>query len=583
MFQKGASVSQNEQPLGGPDTASIFAAIGEAAYDWSIAADGLRWSANAGQLFKLAEGEVPASGRAFAQLVDAGGQNRYDAVCRSERADSGQGVPYQIEYCFRPRPDSDVRLWIEDTGRWFAGPDGKPARAQGVVRVINERHAREQQMAFLSRYDGLTGELNRWHLIETLLRDLNEATRMRGSCGFLLVSIENLAWLNEGYGFGVGDEVLSAVAKRLRASMRGADSLGRYSGNKFGIVLQKCTPEELAIAAERLLIGVRAELVQTSRGPVAAGISIGGVTAPRHASTVEEVLARAHDALSTAKAKRQGSFMAYQPSPEREAMRRDSRRATDEIVSALNERRISLAFEPIADAGTRRPAFYESLMRVHRADGSEIPTQQLVTVAERLGLIRLLDHRVFETVVAELAASPDVSLSINVSPASMSDSEWWTGLAARLRLHPGAAQRLIVEITETSAIRDVKETRGFVSRVKDLGCRIAIDDFGAGYTSFRNLRQLGVDIVKIDGSFVQNMLRTPDDKIFVQTLLELAHRLGLQTVAEWVQDEEAAVLLRDWGCNYLQGEWIGRASRDRVWQADLPSPLVADFPTAISA
>jgi EAL domain-containing protein (putative c-di-GMP-specific phosphodiesterase class I) len=298
---------------------------------------------------------------------------------------------------------------------------------------------------------------------------------------------------------------------------------------------------------------------------------------------VEDVLARAHDALSTAKAKRQGSFMAYQPSPEREAMRRDSRRATDEIVSALNERRISLAFEPIADAGTRRPAFYESLMRVHRADGSEIPTQQLVTVAERLGLIRLLDHRVFETVVAELAASPDVSLSINVSPASMSDSEWWTGLAARLRLHPGAAQRLIVEITETSAIRDVKETRGFVSRVKDLGCRIAIDDFGAGYTSFRNLRQLGVDIVKIDGSFVQNMLRTPDDKIFVQTLLELAHRLGLQTVAEWVQDEEAAVLLRDWGCNYLQGEWIGRASRDRVWQADLPSPLVADFPTAISA
>jgi diguanylate cyclase (GGDEF)-like protein len=555
MFQKGPSLSQNDRPqgqtLGGDDSAAIFASVGEAAYEWSVAADTLRWSDN------------------------AGGQNRFDAVCKSVHADRGTGVPYQIEYCFRPAPDSDVRLWIEDTGRWFVGPDGKPARAQGVVRVINERHAREQQTAFLSRYDGLTGELNRWHLIETLLRDLNEATRMRGSCGFLLVSIENLAWLNEGYGFGVGDEVLSAIAKRLRGLMRGADSLGRYSGNKFGIVLKKCTPEELATAAERLLIGVRSELVQTSRGPVAAGVSIGGVTAPRHASTVEEVLARAHDALATVKAKRQGSFMAYQPNPEREAMRRDSRRATDEIVSALNERRISLAYEPVADTKTRVPAFYESLMRVHRADGSEIPTQQLVTVAERLGLIRMLDHRVFESAVAELAASPDISLSINVSPASTTDSEWWTGLASSLRLHPGAAQRLVVEITETAAIHDIKETRGFVSRVKDLGCRIAIDDFGAGYTSFRNLRELGVDIVKIDGSFVHNMMRSADDKIFVQTLLDLSRRLHLKTVAEWVQDEESAALLSEWGCDYLQGDWIGRASRERAWQPKETAVVIA--------
>ncbi len=562
-------MNESQQPqevmLSVPDSAAIFASVGEAAYAWTIGGDTLRWSANASDILKVTGAELPATGRAFAQLIDAGGSNRYDAVCNSLHSDRGQGVPYQIEYCFRPRADSDIRLWIEDTGRWFAGADGKPGEARGVVRVINERHAREQQTTFLSRFDGLTGELNRWHLIETLLRDLNGAMQTRGSCGFLLISIENLAWLNEGYGFGVGDEVLSAVAKRLRGLMRGEDSLGRYSGNKFGVVLKKCTPEELAVAAERLLIGVRSELVETSRGPVAAGISIGGITAPRHASTVEEVLARAHDALAAAKATRQGSFVSYQPNPEREAMRRDSRRATDEIVSALNERRIALAFEPIADAKSRVPAFYESLMRVYRPDGSEIPTQHLVTVAERLGLIRLLDHRVFEAAVAELAAAPNLSLSINVSPASIGDSEWWRGLQAQLRVHPGAAQRLIVEITETAAIHDLRETRGFVSRVKDLGCRIAIDDFGAGYTSFRNLRELGVDIVKIDGSFVRNVIQSSDDRAFVQTLLELAQRLGLKTVAEWVQDEPSAVLLRDWGCDYLQGEWIGRASRDRAW------------------
>src|SRR5690606_34393403 len=138
---------------------------------------------------------------------------------------------------------------------------------------------------------------------------------------------------------------------------------------------------------------------------------------------------------------------------------------------------------------------------------------------------------------------------------------WWTGLGTLLRARSGVAERLIVEITETAAIHDIGETRGFVARVKDLGCRIAIDDFGAGYTSFRNLRELGVDIVKIDGAFVRNLTTSDDDRAFVQTLLELAHRLGLKAVAEWVQDEDAAAMLRNWGCNYLQGALVGLASR----------------------
>ncbi len=126
------------------------------------------------------------------------------------------------------------------------------------------------------------------------------------------------------------------------------------------------------------------------------------------------------------------------------------------------------------------------------------------------------------------------------------------------------AERLILEITETAAIHDMDDARGFVARVKDLGARIAIDDFGAGNTSFRSLRKLGVDIVKIDGAFVQNMMRSEDDRAFVQTMVELAHRLGLQSVAEWVQDEKAAALLAHWGCDYLQGSLVGLAARERL-------------------
>ncbi len=128
-------------------------------------------------------------------------------------------------------------------------------------------------------------------------------------------------------------------------------------------------------------------------------------------------------------------------------------------------------------------------------------------MAERVGLMRMLDYRVLELVVKELAAAPALTASVNVSPASTVDPDWWAGLGALLRANTSAAERLIIEITETAAIQDIDDARGFVTRVKDLGCRIAIDDFGAGNTSFRNLRKLGVDIVKIDGAFVQNIVQ----------------------------------------------------------------------------
>jgi EAL domain-containing protein (putative c-di-GMP-specific phosphodiesterase class I) len=190
----------------------------------------------------------------------------------------------------------------------------------------------------------------------------------------------------------------------------------------------------------------------------------------------------------------------------------------------------------------------------------------IVPVAEKLGLIRLVDHRVLELVVAELAASPAIELSLNISPETTMDPDWWTSIESLMAAHPGVGERLIVEITETVAIQDVDDVRGFVTRLKNFGSRIAIDDFGAGYTSFRNLRKLGVDIVKIDGAFVQNIARIPDDRAFVQTLIDLARRLQIKTVAEWVQDEESAMMLRDWGCDYIQGRLIGLATSERPWQ-----------------
>jgi diguanylate cyclase (GGDEF)-like protein len=542
------------------DTAKILRSTGDVAYEWQLDTDALVWSENTLDALGIDPGEL-ASGRAFARLVDVGGGlSRAEIIQQATRRDSGKGVPYQIQYALKR---GDERIWVEDTGRWYAGPDGKPTYANGIIRAINERHERQRWLEQRAKFDPLTGELNRIYLTEGLGTALDDAVRFRGSCGFMLVAIDHLGHLNEAYGFDVADEVIAQVGKRIRARLRGKDTLGRYSGNKFGVVLASCTPEELSIAAERLLAGVRDEPFYTAAGPMAVTITIGGVNAPRHARTMAEVLARAQDALHVARAKRHGSFIAYAPSVERDALRRQSVRAADEIVAALNQRRIALAYEPVVEAQSRKVAFYECLMRINRGDGTVAQASEIIPVAERVGLVRMLDFRVLELVVGELAATPGMQASVNVSPNSAIDPHWWQGLGALLRANSDAARRLIVEITETAAIHDLDDARGFVTRVKDLGCRIAIDDFGAGYTSFRNLRKLGVDIVKIDGAFVPNIAKSSDDQAFVRTLVDLSRRLGLKSVAEWVQDEDTAALLASWGCDYLQGALIGLARAER--------------------
>ncbi|MGD9924550.1 MAG: putative bifunctional diguanylate cyclase/phosphodiesterase [Pseudorhodoplanes sp.] len=544
------------------DCAAIMQSAGEAAYEWRMDTDSLTWGAGAAALLDLRDTASITTGRGFANLLDPGNaRTRFDAIVHSAGADQGAGVPYQVQYALRSGPRSP-KLWIEDTGRWFAGADGKPHLAHGVIRVINDRHEREQRLAFLSRFDALTGEINRWHLTEQLAHVLQEAAQAQTSCGFLLVAVDNLGRVNEAYGYDVADEVISVIAKRLRSRTRAIDTLGRFSGNKFGIILTNCAPEEIGAAAERFLAIMRDDVVMTTAGPVSVTGTIGGVTVPRHAANIEEVLARAQETLDRAKEKRPGSFLAYRPNPEREAQRRANIRATDKIVTALNERRILLAYEPVVDAQTRDLVFHECLLRIRRVDGSLVPAREIVPVAERLGLARLLDQRVLELAIAEMAAHPQLHASLNVSASSTMDPDWWSRLEALLRLYDTVATRLIVEITETTAIHDIDNARGFVRRVKDFGARIAIDDFGAGYTSFRNLRQLGVDMIKIDGAFVQNLTRSEDDRTFVRTMLDLARGLKLKTVAEWVQDEQSAAILAAWGCDYLQGEHIGLARLD---------------------
>jgi diguanylate cyclase (GGDEF)-like protein len=548
----------------------ILTAVGEVVYEWSIADDTIRWGANVLDVIKVAAIEAIATGRGFAALLDSTNlTSRHDAVLNSTSADRGAGVPYQVQYSLNPGGSgTDKRLWIEDIGRWYAGEGGRPARAHGVLRVINERYEREQRLAFLSRYDELTGYFNRSHLLATLGDAITHAKRFRSCIAFVIVAVDNFRAINEAYGFDIADQVFAAVARRIKSQLREGDAIGRYAGNKLGLVLMDCDETNMHVAAERFHAVVRDEVITTETGSVAVTASIGGVALPRHGRSTNEAMARAQEALHSARLRGNGHFMAYTHSPMRQERRRGNAALSSELVGALNESRLRLAFQPIADIVTREHRFEEGLLRLERPDGVLVPASEFIALSERLGLIRLIDHRVLDLGLEALRAS-DRTISLNLSAETVGDSEWLAHLSGAIARHPELGRRLIFEITESAVIRNVEEAPRFVALLHDLGCRVAIDDFGAGFSSFRNLRGLDVDLVKIDGAFIEDLPKSRDDQVFVRALIELARNFEIETVAEWVADERTAAMLAGWGVDMIQGSLIGLADLKRE-----PQPVV---------
>jgi EAL domain-containing protein (putative c-di-GMP-specific phosphodiesterase class I) len=239
----------------------------------------------------------------------------------------------------------------------------------------------------------------------------------------------------------------------------------------------------------------------------------------------------------------------------------------DEIAAALRENRLTFAYQPIVSASTCMPVHYECLLRLIRPDGSIVQAGQFIPAAEQLGLVRQVDRRALEIAVAELLKFPNIALAVNVSGTIASDRCWLESFVQYVRANESVARRLVVELTETAALNDFEEGTRFISDLRQMGCKVAIDDFGAGFTSFRNLKMLRVDIVKIDGAFVRGLAASRENQIFVRTLVDLAKHFNLETVAEWVGSDEEAKLLETLGVEYFQGYHCGEPSMRPVWQS----------------
>ena len=544
----------------GLDLVGILSAIEETAYTWDLTTDDIEWESNAPEVLRVDGLAQIDRGVEFCHhIAPEHAKRRLEALSGTAEAVNGRGVPYRVQYRFEPLGQrSNVSLWLEDHGRWWPGPAGTPIRARGVIRVINERYIEEQRLLYRNDHDELTGQLNRLRLIEALRAVIARSERVGHPCAFLVASINNLSMINETFGYDVGDEMIAAVARVIRDKLRGGDTIGRYSSNKFGIVLNDCGLGAMRIAADRFIKAVRDTVVHTSACQLSATLSIGGVVLPDQASNVQNALSNALQALDKAKQKRFDCFMPYEPSPIRETVRQRNIAVADGVMAALDEHRMRLVLQPMMRARTHEPALYECLLRMEQPDGSLVSAGEFMVVAEQLGLARLIDRRTLELAIDLLKKHPSLNLSLNVSGLTANDHEW---LAALQNLTGGRRQimeRLTIEITETAAISDLDHSIAFVDTLKEFGCKVAIDDFGAGYTSFKNLKALNIDMVKIDGAFVKNMAESFSDQAFIKTMIELARTFKLETVAEWVGDEHTCSLLADAGVDYLQGFHFGQ-------------------------
>jgi EAL domain-containing protein (putative c-di-GMP-specific phosphodiesterase class I) len=254
----------------------------------------------------------------------------------------------------------------------------------------------------------------------------------------------------------------------------------------------------------------------------------------------------------------------YQVSMQRDRERRGS--AIGALVkAALRQNRLLFAFQPVVCAATGKVDYFECLLRMRDESGNVIPGAGFISPVEQLGLIGHIDRFVLEAAVREVGTVSDVKLGFNVSGLTAGDRPWLRSLIGRLRGRPELARRLVVEITETAALDDIEESARFVDTLRDAGCRVALDDFGAGHTSLRHLQSLAVDIVKIDGSFIRNLADSPENRVFLRHLIGLTKGFGLSTVAECVESAEDAALLRDEGIGYLQGYHIGPPTIERPW------------------
>jgi diguanylate cyclase (GGDEF)-like protein/PAS domain S-box-containing protein len=434
---------------------------------------------------------------------------------------------------------------------------GEPAFT-AFMRDITERQEFEQALQHVADHDLLTDLVNRRRFTQALAERLAEGQSQEPGdpASLLVLDIDHFKHVNDLYGHQAGDECLAEVAARLGARLRDSDVLARIGGDEFAILLPHTAQHDAARLAQQLVDSVRDQPMLVAGHPLRVTISIGVTELPDGLpATLQDVMANADYALYEAKETGRDRVSVISERSEHYSARTAF---SERIRKALREDDFLLYAQPIVALPSRDVAAYELLLRIPGVAGVTSPSAFL-EVAEQLDLIQAVDRAIVGRAIDLLARHPDAtwSLHVNVSGKSTSDTRLLELLSERLSGAGVPPERLVLEVTETAAIRNLSDARAFANQLRGLGCRISLDDFGTGFGSFSYLKHLPVDSVKIAGEFVRRIRDSDVDQAIVRAVLDVARVVGRTTIAEWVEDEETLELLAGYGVDMVQGHYTG--------------------------
>ena len=413
----------------------------------------------------------------------------------------------------------------------------------------------ESQLAFLAERDPLTGLYNRRRFERELGERMDHATREKQRLALLFFDLDEFKSVNDLFGHRMGDAVLLRVAGEIRSHLRRNEFLARIGGDEFALLVSDISDQNLRSLADRLMRTLGALTFNQGDVRLSLTSSLGIATYPAHASTPQELIAQADAAMYQAKDAGKNTWRIYRPDHVATLRQRSLVTWNDRIRHALRNDGLEIHLQGIFDTTTRQRRHHEALLRMRdEPDGKLLLPGAFISFAEKSTLLIDLDRWVIAHVIAVLAADPALEpVAVNVSGRSIDDPGMPDFIRAQLSARGVDPARLLVEITETAAIRDMRDAQRFILDVHDTGCRVCLDDFGAGFSTFAYIKQLPVDIIKIDGLFVRNLALERDNQVFVRAMLDIARGFGKQVVAEAVEDEHTLEILRAFGVHMAQG------------------------------
>ena len=475
--------------------------------------------------------------------------------------DGGTTVASEGNVVLRRRHDGPIAIDyaaapIRDRGRDIVG----------VVLVFHDM-SRERQyatrLAHLASHDALTGLLNRREFERRVSMVLVEGHYQARNHAVLYLDLDEFKVVNDTSGHAAGDELLRQVSALLRPRLREGDTLARLGGDEFGVLLEHCAPGPAFAIADTLRKTIGDFHFQWNQRSFKIGASVGVVNLAGGPDTLAGVLSAADAACYMAKDKGRNRVQVYSPESDEVTLRKGEMEWVNRIHHALGDNRFCLYAQPVAatHGGDAAPAYTELLVRLRADDGQLVPPTAFIPAAERYHLMPAIDRWVINTALGMIARqlesgveAPAIGVcGINISGASIGDDDFLEFVQAQFVRHGVPHAQICFEITETTAVASLTKATEFMTTLRALGCRFALDDFGVGVSSFTYLKHLPVDYLKIDGSFVKDMLEDPVNHAMVEAIHRIGHIMGKKTIAESVERRETLKALRTIGVDYAQG------------------------------